>query len=103
VRRLRDGYYEITGQKVFISGGEHEACENFVHLTLARIEGAPAGTKGISLFIVPKYLPSSSGALEDNHVICAADFRKMGQRGYATTHLIFGESGTTKGYLVGEA
>ena len=101
--KARDGYYEIRGQKIFISGGEHEACENFVHLTLARIEGAPAGTKGISLFIVPKYLPSTSGALEDNHVICAADFRKMGQRGYATTHLIFGESGITRGYLVGEA
>jgi len=98
-----DGFYEITGQKIFISGGEHEACENFVHLTLARIQGAPAGTKGISLFIVPKYIPDANGALEDNHVTCAADFQKMGQRGYATTHLIFGESGTTRGYLVGEA
>ncbi len=97
-----DGFFEITGQKIFISGGEHEACENFVHLTLARIEGAPAGTKGISLFIVPKYLPTESGDLAYNHVICAGDFKKMGQRGYATTHLIFGESGTTGGYLVGE-
>jgi butyryl-CoA dehydrogenase len=96
------GHYEINGQKIFISGGEHEACENFIHLTLARIQGAPAGTKGISLFIVPKYVPAESGALEDNHVTCAADFKKMGQRGYATTHLIFGESGTTRGYLVGE-
>jgi alkylation response protein AidB-like acyl-CoA dehydrogenase len=95
-------HYEVKGQKIFISGGEHEACENFVHLTLARIEGAPAGTKGISLFIIPKYMPLPGGTLEDNHVICAADFRKMGQRGYATTHLIFGESGVTKGYLVGE-
>ncbi|HLO81568.1 MAG TPA: acyl-CoA dehydrogenase [Chitinophagaceae bacterium] len=95
-------HYEVRGQKIFISGGEHEACENFVHLTLARIEGAPAGTKGISLFIIPKYMPAADGALTDNHVICAADFSKMGQRGYATTHLIFGESGTTKGYLVGE-
>ncbi|HEX5669402.1 MAG TPA: acyl-CoA dehydrogenase [Chitinophagaceae bacterium] len=95
-------HYEVKGQKIFISGGEHEACENFVHLTLARIEGAPAGTKGISLFIIPKYMPLPGGTLEDNHVICAADFRKMGQRGYATTHLIFGESGVTRGYLVGE-
>jgi butyryl-CoA dehydrogenase len=95
-------HYEVKGQKIFISGGEHEACENFVHLTLARIEGAPAGTKGISLFIVPKYIPLPGGILEDNHVICAGDFSKMGQRGYATTHLIFGESGVTKGYLVGE-
>lgn len=96
---IDDGSFSIVGQKIFISGGEHEACENFVHLTLARIKGAPAGTKGISLFIVPKYLPQELG---NNNVICAADFQKMGQRGYATTHLIFGEGGTTRGYLVGE-
>jgi alkylation response protein AidB-like acyl-CoA dehydrogenase len=98
-----DGGYHITGQKIFISAGEHEACENFIHLTLARIKGAPAGTKGISLFVVPKYLPSEDGSLNNNNLICAADFQKMGQRGYATTHLIFGEGGPTKGFLVGEA
>lgn len=97
-----EGHYEIVGQKIFISAGEHEACENFIHLTLARIKGAPAGTKGISLFIVPKFL-LQNGELVNNHVICAGDFQKMGQRGYATTHLIFGESGITKGFLVGEA
>ncbi|MBK7560670.1 MAG: acyl-CoA dehydrogenase [Chitinophagaceae bacterium] len=96
------GYYEIVGQKIFISGGEHEACENFVHLTLARIKGAPAGTKGISLFVVPKFI-QHSGELLDNHVVCAGDFQKLGQRGYATAHLIFGERGVTKGFLVGEA
>jgi butyryl-CoA dehydrogenase len=96
------GYYEIIGQKIFISGGEHEACENFVHLTLARIKGAPAGTKGISLFVVPKYI-KQNGELIYNHVACAGDFQKLGQRGYATAHLIFGESGITKGFLVGEA
>ena len=96
------GYYEIVGQKIFISGGEHEACENFVHLTLARIKGAPAGTKGISLFVVPKYM-EQNGELIYNHVSCAGDFQKLGQRGYATAHLIFGESGITKGFLVGEA
>ena len=95
-------YFEIVGQKIFISAGEHEACENFIHLTLARIKGAPAGTKGISLFIVPKYIPEN-GTLQDNHVLCAGDFQKMGQRGYATAHLIFGESAVTKGFLVGEA
>lgn len=95
------GYYEIVGQKIFISGGEHEACENFVHLTLARIKGAPAGTKGISLFVVPKFI-EENGALKNNHVVCAGDFQKLGQRGYATAHLIFGESGVTKGFLVGE-
>lgn len=98
-----DGSFDITGQKIFISAGEHEACENFVHLTLARIKGAPAGTKGISLFVVPKYLPADDGSLNNNNLICAADFQKMGQRGYATTHLIFGEGGPTKGFIVGEA
>ncbi|MGL6268402.1 MAG: acyl-CoA dehydrogenase, partial [Chitinophagaceae bacterium] len=97
-----DGSFDITGQKIFISAGEHEACENFVHLTLVRIKGAPAGTKGISLFVIPKYLPADDGSLSDNNVVCAADFQKMGQRGYATTHLIFGEGGATKGFLVGE-
>jgi butyryl-CoA dehydrogenase len=98
----QDGYHEIVGQKIFISGGEHGACENFVHLTLARIKGAPAGTKGISLFVVPKFI-EENGVLLNNHVTCAGDFQKMGQRGYATTHLIFGESGITKGFLAGEA
>ncbi len=97
-----EGFYEIVGQKIFISAGEHEACENFIHLTLARIKGAPAGTKGISLFIIPKFT-EENGVLIDNHVVCAGDFQKLGQRGYATTHLIFGESGVTKGFLVGEA
>ena len=96
------GYYEIVGQKIFISGGEHEACDNFIHLTLARIKGAPAGTKGISLFVIPKFIPEN-GNLTYNNVVCAGDFQKMGQRGYATTHLVFGESGITKGFLVGEA
>jgi len=98
-----DGGFLITGQKIFISAGEHEACDNFIHLTLARIEGAPAGTRGISLFVVPKFLPSADGTLTPNNVLCAADFQKMGQRGYATTHLIFGEQGPTRGFLVGEA
>lgn len=96
------GYYKIVGQKIFISGGEHEACENFVHLTLARIKGAPAGTKGISLLIVPKFI-EENGELVYNHVACAGDFQKLGQRGYSTAHLIFGESGVTKGFLIGEA
>lgn len=96
-------HYTITGHKIFISAGEHEACENFVHLTLARIKGAPAGTKGISLFIVPKYWPEADGTLTYNHVNCVADFQKMGQRGYATTHLVFGEEGECRAYLVGEA
>ncbi len=97
-----DGFYTITGQKIFISGGQHEACDNFIHLTLARIEGAPAGVKGISLFIIPKFWPEQDGTLTPNDVFCAGDFQKMGQRGYCTTHLVFGDKANCKGWLVGE-
>ncbi len=97
-----EGIYKIKGQKIFISGGQHEACDNFVHLTLARIEGAPPGVKGISLFIIPKFRPEKDGTLKYNDVFCAGDFQKMGQRGYATTHLTFGDHDDCKGWLVGE-
>ncbi len=98
-----DGSYQIKGQKIFISGGDHQFGKNFVHLVLARIDGAPAGTKGISLFVVPKLMPKEDGSLIDNDVITAGDFQKMGQRGYCTAHLVFGENDNCKGYLVGEA
>ena len=97
-----DGHYKISGQKIFISAGDHEYCDNFVHLLLARIDGAPAGTKGISLFIVPKHRPENGG-LTPNDVTTAGDFQKLGQRGYCTTHLMFGEGEDCQGYLVGEA
>ncbi len=97
-----DGTYNIEGQKIFISAGEHDCAENIIHLTLARIEGAPAGTKGISLFVVPKYRLTDDG-MEPNDVTCAGEFEKMGQRGYVTTHLVFGDKQDCKGYLVGEA
>ena len=97
-----DGYYKIKGQKIFISGGQHEACENFVHLTLARITGAPAGVKGISLFIIPKFRSEADGSLVYNDVYCAGDYQKMGQRGYATTHLSFGDNDDCRGFLLGE-
>lgn len=97
-----DGTHKITGQKIFISGGDHQHSENFVHLVLARIEGAPAGTKGISLFVVPKKRLLKDGSLEANDVTTAADFQKMGQRGYCTAHLIFGEKEDCHGWLVGE-
>ncbi len=96
-----DGSYKIKGQKIFISGGDHEYCENFVHLVLARIDGAPAGTKGISLFVVPKKRMEENGQLVSNDVITAGDFQKMGQRGYCTTHLVFGEKDDSQGWLVG--
>ena len=95
-----DGSYKIKGQKIFISGGDHEYCENFVHLVLARIDGAPAGTKGISLFVVPKNR-EIEGGLESNDVLTAGDFQKMGQKGYCTTHLVFGENDDCQGWLVG--
>ena len=74
-----DGSYKITGTKIFISAGEHDLAENIVHLVLARIEGAPEGTKGISLFIVPKFLPTEDGALgARNGGVLRLDRRKDG-------------------------
>ncbi len=95
-----DGTYKIKGQKIFISGGDHDATDNIIHLVLARIEGAPAGTKGISLFVVPKDRITAEGS-EANDVITAGDFQKMGQRGYTTVHLAFGENDDCFGHLVG--
>ncbi len=97
-----EGYYKISGQKIFISGGDHQYADNFVHLVLARIEGAPKGTKGISLFVVPKYRIKEDGTLEYNDVMTVADFQKMGQKGYCTTHLGFGDKDDCRGWLVGE-
>ncbi len=96
------GHYDIKGQKIFISGGDHQFAENFVHMVLARIDGAPKGSKGISLFIVPKYRIKDDGSLEFNDVLTAGDYQKMGQRGYCTAHLMFGENDDCRGWLVGE-
>lgn len=96
-----DGSYKIKGHKIFISGGDHQHVDNIVHLLLARIDGAPAGTKGISLFVVPKNRITSDG-LVPNDVITAGDFEKMGQKGYCTTHLVFGDKDDCKAWLVGE-
>ena len=97
-----EGHYNISGQKIFISGGDNHFTENVVHLLLARIEGAPKGTKGISLFVVPKNRVTADGSLEPNDVTTVADFQKLGQRGYCTTHLGFGDADNCQGYLVGE-
>jgi len=99
----QEGYYKISGQKIFISGGDYQYAENIVHLVLARIVGAPSGTKGISLFVVPKNRINADGGLLKNDVITIADFQKMGQRGYCTTHLGFGDSDDCHGWLIGEA
>lgn len=100
---VSEGTYSIRGQKIFISGGDHEGVDNFIHLTLARIDGAPSGTKGISLFVVPQYRVQDDGQLIYNHVKAVADFQKMGQRGYSTVHLVYGEEDASYGYLIGEA
>jgi acyl-CoA dehydrogenase len=95
-----DGSYKIAGTKIFISAGEHDMAENIVHLVLARIEGAPAGTKGTSLFIVPKFLPGSNGALgARNAVTCGSIEEKMGIHGNSTCVLNY--DGAT-GWLIGE-
>ena len=106
-----DGSYRLFGNKMWISAGDHEITENIVHLVLARIPGAPAGTKGISLFIVPKYLVNEDGSLgERNDVVTAGLNHKMGYRGNSNTLLNFGEGkhrpggqAGAVGYLVGEA
>jgi butyryl-CoA dehydrogenase len=98
-----EDYYHVKGQKIFISGGQHGGAENFVHLTLARLNDAPPGVKGISLFIIPTFRIDANEKLVYNDVYCAGDFQKMGQKGYATTHLSFGDNDDCRGYLVGEA
>ena len=98
-----EGGYRISGSKMWISGGDHEMAENIVHLVLARIPGSPAGVKGISLFLVPKYRVSSDGCLgEFNNVAVAGLNHKMGQRGTTNCLLNFGEGGDCIGQLVGE-
>jgi butyryl-CoA dehydrogenase len=96
------GHYLLRGNKVFISGGDHDMTENIVHLTLGRIEGAPAGIKGVSLFAIPKRR-REDGKLVPNDVHCAGAFHKMGWRGIPSIALNFGEAGDCHGWLVGEA
>ncbi len=95
-----NGSYHITGTKIFISSGEHDLAENIVHLVLARLPDAPKGTKGISLFLVPKFIPHANGELgERNQVKCAAIEKKMGIHGNATCVLNFDAA---QGWLIGQ-
>jgi alkylation response protein AidB-like acyl-CoA dehydrogenase len=94
-----DGSYAITGTKIFISSGDHDLAENIVHIVLARLPDAPPGTKGISLFLVPKKLPQSDGALVPNTLACGAIEHKMGINGSATCVMNF--DGAT-GFMIGE-
>ena len=98
-----EGHYLISGNKMWISGGEHELSENIVHMVLAKIPGGPPGVKGISLFVVPRYLVNPDGSLgAKNDVALAGLNHKMGYRGTVNTLLNFGENGNCVGYLVGE-
>ena len=102
-RSIGAGKYALKGQKIFISASDHQFADNFIHLVLGRLEGAPAGIKGVSLFVVPQYRVNTDGSLgEYNHVDVVGEFVKLGQRGYCTNHLAFGDSGDSIGFLVGE-
>jgi butyryl-CoA dehydrogenase len=98
-----DGTYRITGSKIFITYGEHDLTENIIHLVLARLPDAPAGTKGISLFIVPKFLVNEDGSLaERNDVRCHSIEHKLGIHGSPTCTMVYGDNGGAIGWLVGE-
>ncbi|MEN6484566.1 MAG: acyl-CoA dehydrogenase [Syntrophobacteraceae bacterium] len=99
--RRPDGTYHISGRKTFISSGMHDLSENIIHMVLARTEDAPKGTRGISVFLVPRLRFGRDGALEDNDVACAGIERKLGIHGSATCSLSFGERGDCVGYLLG--
>ncbi len=95
-----DGTYSISGSKIFISAGDHDLSENIIHMVLARIEGAPAGTKGISIFVVPKHRIENDGFVP-NDVNCVSIEHKMGIHASATSALNFGEKDNCIGYLLG--
>jgi butyryl-CoA dehydrogenase len=98
---LGNGSYAIKGQKIFISGGDNHFSENIIHLVLARLEGAPKGTKGISLFVVPKRR-QENGQWVSNEVLSMGLYHKMGQKATPALHLSFGDKGDSIGHLVGE-
>jgi len=101
-KKRDDGLYDITGSKIFITNGEQNLTENIIHPVLARIEGAPAGTKGISLFIVPKIWVNEDGSLgEANDVVCTGVEEKMGLHGSPTCSIALGGKGKCRGFLLG--
>jgi butyryl-CoA dehydrogenase len=97
----KEGVFKIKGQKIYISAGDHDACENVIHLMLAKIKGGPIGAKGISLFVVPQKRIEGS-QLIDNDVLTAGIFHKMGYKGAPIAHLSIGSNDGAIGYLVGE-
>lgn len=99
---LGEGEYKIEGGKIFISAGMHGLTENIVYIVLARVEGAPASTTGLSCFVVPKMIQDDKGHLSENHVRCVRLEDKMGLHGCATAQLSFGETGECRGFLLGD-
>ncbi len=98
-----DGSYKVFGTKIFITYGEHDMAENIVHLVLARVTGAPEGVKGISLFVVPKFMVNADGTLgARNDVHCVSIEHKLGIKASPTAVLQFGDHGGAVGYLVGQ-
>ncbi len=101
--RNDDGSYRITGQKIFITYGEHELTDNIIHFVLARLPGAPAGTKGISLFLIPKFLLNEDGSLGARNDLRAHSVEhKLGIHASPTCTMVFGDEGGATGFLVGE-
>ena len=101
--RAEDGTYRLFGQKIFITYGEHDMAENIVHLVLARLPGAPAGTRGLSLFVAPKFLVNPDGSLGPrNDLRCASIEHKLGIHASPTCVMLYGESEGAKAWLVGE-
>ena len=98
-----DGTYKIFGQKIFITYGDHDMVENIIHLVLARLPDAPAGTRGISLFLVPKFMVNADGSLgKRNDVHCAGIEHKLGIHASPTCTMVFGDEGGAIGYLIGQ-
>ena len=98
-----DGSYSLSGNKIFITNGEHDLCDNIIHPVLARIEGDPPGTTGISIFIVPKFMVNPDGSLgERNDIVCTGVEEKHGIHGSATCSMALGTKGRCTGFLLGE-
>src|SRR5215813_9638319 len=101
--RAHDGSYRITGSKIFITYGEHDLTENIIHFVLARIAGAPDGTKGLSLFLIPKFLPGPDGRLGVRNDLRANRIEhKLGLHASPTCHMVYGDHGDCVGYLIGQ-
>src|SRR5258708_28180311 len=101
--RAPDGSYRITGSKIFITYGEHDLTDNIIHFVLARIAGAREGTRGLSLFLIPKFLVGPDGRLGARNDVRAARIEhKLGMHASPTCHMVYGDHGGCVGYLVGE-